>query len=205
MRRFIPAIIFSVIFTLLFPYSLMAQTPEQKGSEYQIPESSLSYLAQAQNVNQPVANTTDTAAPLSNSDRQALEPEFEPQTPVSIEIIPEPAPTKPQKQNKAEIAGAKTKVKAGAHKDREAARLSVAATSQPPESTEKPVVTAASEKRMENPLFSEALTKMQQNSAQRQAEAARLGIVLPSQGGDMAAVSPSLSKMQQTLKSIMAR
>ncbi|MBU1105499.1 MAG: hypothetical protein KKB51_02430, partial [Candidatus Riflebacteria bacterium] len=74
-----------------------------------------------------------------------------------------------------------------------------------PEAANKPVVAASSQSQFETPLFSEALSKMQQNHAQRQAEAARLGIVLPSQGGDMAAVSPSLSKIQQTLKNIMAR
>jgi hypothetical protein len=63
----------------------------------------------------------------------------------------------------------------------------------------------ADEKQYETPLFSEALSKMQQTRAHRQAEAERLGIVLPSQGGDIAAVSPSLSKIQQTLKNIMTR
>ncbi len=53
--------------------------------------------------------------------------------------------------------------------------------------------------------FSAALAKMQQNRDKRAAEAAKLGVVLPSQGGDIATVSPSLSKMQQAIRAIMTR
>lgn len=53
--------------------------------------------------------------------------------------------------------------------------------------------------------FSGALAKMQQNRDKRAAEAAKLGVVLPSQGGDIATVSPSLSKMQQAIRAIMSR
>ncbi|KAF1083398.1 MAG: hypothetical protein GQF41_0176 [Candidatus Rifleibacterium amylolyticum] len=76
---------------------------------------------------------------------------------------------------------------------------------EPETASSKEEALKSDERQSDSPLFSEALSKMQQNRAHRQAEAERLGIVLPSQGGDIAAVSPSLSKMQQTLKSIMAR
>ncbi|MBU1105104.1 MAG: MSCRAMM family adhesin SdrC, partial [Candidatus Riflebacteria bacterium] len=112
-RRFIPAIIFSVIFTLLFPYSLMAQSSEQKvaenkSAEYKIPENSMSYLAQAQTVNQPTKDTAQTAATLSNSDRLELEPEFAQQTqaPANIQIVPEPATTTPRQHHKIIVASA---------------------------------------------------------------------------------------------------
>lgn len=137
---------------LLFPYSVLADE-----GEYQVPESSISYVAQANNTSQPF---------MAASERQELEPEFtsESVTTGQIQVIPEP-----------ETSGNK-------------------------EETLK-----SDGQKYDTPLFSEALSKMQQNRAHRQAEAQRLGIVLPSQGGDIAAVSPSLSKIQQTLKSIMAR
>jgi hypothetical protein len=55
------------------------------------------------------------------------------------------------------------------------------------------------------PLFSKALAKMTKRRAERQAEAEKLGVVLPSQGGDLSDVSPSLNKINKTLKNIMSR
>jgi len=83
--------------------------------------------------------------------------------------------------------------------------LSVQIVPEPQEDKTEPAALKADVQSHDNPLFSEALSKMQQSRAHRQAEAERLGIVLPSQGGDIAAVSPSLSKIQQTLKQIMTR
>ena len=53
--------------------------------------------------------------------------------------------------------------------------------------------------------FAGVLARMQQNKAKRTAEAQKLGVVLPSQGGDIATVSPSLSKMNQAIRDIMNR
>ena len=53
--------------------------------------------------------------------------------------------------------------------------------------------------------FAGVLARMQQNKAKRTAEAQKLGVVLPSQGGDIATVSPSLSRMNQAIKDIMNR
>jgi hypothetical protein len=53
--------------------------------------------------------------------------------------------------------------------------------------------------------FAKTLTRMQSRGASRAAEAEKLGIVLPSQGGDMQAVSPSLSKLNQAIKNIISR
>jgi len=53
--------------------------------------------------------------------------------------------------------------------------------------------------------FAGVLARMQQNKAKRTAEAQKLGVVLPSQGGDIATVSPSLSKMNQAIRDIMSR
>ena len=55
------------------------------------------------------------------------------------------------------------------------------------------------------PLFSRALAKMAKRRTERQEEAEKLGIILPSQNGDIATVSPSLSKIQKTLRSMMSR
>lgn len=53
--------------------------------------------------------------------------------------------------------------------------------------------------------FSSAMAKMQQNKSKRIADAEKLGVVLPSQGGDIATVSPTLSRMQMAIKAIMTR
>ncbi len=146
---------------LLFPYSVIAAN-----TEYQLPENSISYMAQANTTSQPfMAASEPTTTTLSNSDRRELEPAFS-SNPTSshIQIIPDPATDK-----------------------------------------NEPAALQTSKQQHDSPLFTEALSKMQQNRAHRQAEAERLGIVLPSQGGDIAAVSPSLSKMQQAIKNIMAR
>lgn len=208
MRRFIPSIIFSIVFTLLFPFSLMAQN-----TEYKVPEHSMSYLimAQGNTSNQPSSEIPAPDTTLSASDRQVLEPEFKPHTTeaATIEVVPEPAsnaivkPAEPTKK-----ADTKT-VKTAPTKKSDAKVAENSSVPTPviavPATTEEPALSSASEIQNDTTLFSAALSKMQQSKAQREAEAAKLGIVLPSQGGDMAAVSPSLSKIQQTLKDIMAR
>ena len=205
MRRFIPSIIFSIVFTLLFPFSLMAQN-----TEYKVPEQSMSYLTMAQGntSNQPSSEISAPDTTLSASDREVLEPEFKPHTTeaATIEVVPEPASSAIVKPAKA--ADTKT-VKTAPTKKSDAKVAENSSVPTPviavPATTEEPALSSASEVQNDTTLFSAALSKMQQNKAQREAEAVRLGIVLPSQGGDMAAVSPSLSKIQQTLKDIMAR
>lgn len=68
--------------------------------------------------------------------------------------------------------------------------------------TEPEKLTAATD---EYVPFAGVLARMQQNKAKRTAEAQKLGLVLPSQGGDIATVSPSLSKMNQAIRDIMSR
>lgn len=53
--------------------------------------------------------------------------------------------------------------------------------------------------------FSETLRRMQQRSAQRRAEAAQLGITLPSQSGNIAAVSSSLNQLNLAINTIIHR
>jgi hypothetical protein len=53
--------------------------------------------------------------------------------------------------------------------------------------------------------FAKTLARMQRRSAQRKAEAEKLGIVLPSQGGDMGAVSPSLNRLNKAINDIMSQ
>jgi predicted RNA-binding protein len=66
----------------------------------------------------------------------------------------------------------------------------------------KIVISRSSDKK---PLFTKALAKMAKRRAARRAEAEKLGVILPSQNGDIATVSPSLSKIQKTLRSMMSR
>jgi len=193
-RNFKSVIIFSILFTMLFPYSLLAQAPE-----YKIPENSISYLAQANNTQQPFMAATEADTALTNADREELEPQFTvtDEEQVIIEIIPEPAPAKIEVSQK---QPAVNKI----NKNEVRSKIPSPAVETAPIET-APAAIQEAEPQQETPLFTRALEKMQQNRAHRQAEAERLGIVLPSQGGDMAAVSPSLSKIQQTIKNIMAR
>lgn len=167
-------------------------------NEYEIPENSLSYFAQANTTPQPFMSASEEEATLSANERQELEPEFseEKQVVADLEIVSKPAPRK-------------SPIALQLAKRREAAQQENLVIEQTVEEETKPLseefLDMSQDEQLETPLFSEALSKMQQNKAHRQAEAQRLGIILPSQGGDMAAVSPSLSKMQQTLKQIMAR
>ncbi|PKL45525.1 MAG: hypothetical protein CVV41_00580 [Candidatus Riflebacteria bacterium HGW-Riflebacteria-1] len=201
MRHFIPSIIFSVIFTLLFPYSIAAQQ-----TEYKVPEHSMSYLvmAQADAASQTSTQAVKQDTNLTASDRKDLEPEFESQTVESarIQIVPEPAEPGVKIQPKASPAK-KAAVRVAASP--KSAIIAKPAIKESPVTSDERTLDADSTTRYDTPCFSDALSRMQQNKAHREAEAARLGIVLPSQGGDMAAVSPSLSKIQQTLKTIMTR
>lgn len=53
--------------------------------------------------------------------------------------------------------------------------------------------------------FSKALSKMQSTKSARQAEAQRLGITLPSESGNIADVSPCLSRLHTALQNIINR
>lgn len=200
MRHFKSVIIFSILFTMLFPYSLLAQT-----QEYKIPENSVSYLAQANTTQQPFMTATEENTALTSADRKEFEPQFmaADEEQVIIEIIPEaepaPAPARIEVKQKQPAVNKTAKSEV---------RVKITASTiepAPVKPATQPVTIQETEPQHEIQLFTRALNKMQQNRAHRQAEAERLGIVLPSQGGDMAAVSPSLSKIQQTLKNIMAR
>lgn len=255
-RKFKAAVVFSVIFTLLFPFTLMAET------QYKVPKNSLSYFLQNPSQSAYLETVTDSETgavipPLTPVETQmAAAP-----APVAVEIAPAPAATEPvisetveefkapvpeqmsikvveqQMFTEAPPVPATEESAPVAMEPVETAAAPAAvepAVNVQPEpvavveniieekKSETPVYTArvnvtpvatananipliSTNASSEEPVFSGVLARMQQNKAKRVAEAEKLGVVLPSQGGDIAAVSPSLSKIQQTLKTIMAR
>lgn len=262
-RKFKAAVVFSVIFTLLFPFSLIAQTETQ----YKVPKNSLSYFLQNPSqsayletvtdeqtgaVMPPLTpiSTTNLETPAAANIQLAAAPQTAPQAPAVQEPVNQepaqasefkefvaPAPEnmavkavdsnlfteappveepakpttetsvqKPATQIKSQvIVTEKPAMSASAENTQEyTANVNMTPLETSSDSTTAPVMLAATGSD-ETPVFSGVLAKMQQNKARRVAEAEKLGLVLPSQGGDIAAVSPSLSKIQQTIKTIMAR
>lgn len=250
-KRFRAAVVISVIFNLLFPFSLLAE------AQYRVPKNSLSYFLQNPTQSAYLETVTDeetgavlpplTAVETTEPARPAnlvvtsannVEPYVEP-----VAVEPEPAPAVemaavPQTDEVEDIeeiheyvapVPQQIKIKSvdtqlfteapAIEEPVKKVEVAVAPTRAPPapkaqykarvhmpqvstSSSNSSLLTSTSS---EEPAFSRVLARMQQNKAKRVAEAEKLGIVLPSQGGDMAAVSPSLSKIQQTLRTIMAR
>lgn len=207
-KNFQASVVLMVIFTLLFPFSLLAET------QYKAPKNSLSYFSE---------NDSETARLEAIADKETDAPAVA--DPVSIEpapqaTLPEKADEAPlKKQLSTEVLPDETAaisdpepivkaepVKAKPVKPQQKPRMSKPQTSAAlvASSDTAPVIDAAPSA-VSEPVFSSLLVRMQQNKAKRIAEAEKLGIVLPSQGGDIAMVSPSLSKIQQTLQSIIAR
>lgn len=255
------AVVFSVIFTLLFPFSLLAQSETQ----YKVPKNSLSYFLQnpsqsayletvtdeqtgavmppltpitTTNLDTPAAaNTQLAAAPQAAQTAPATqEPvkqgEFKdfvapapeniavkavdsnlfteaPPVATAIETQTEVSVDKPAAAVKNQPAAAVTREPAVtatvANTQEYTANVNMTQLATSSDSAPAAPVMLAASTSDEAPVFSGVLAKMQQNKAKRVADAEKLGLVLPSQGGDIAAVSPSLSKIQQTLKTIMAR
>ncbi|GAB4268057.1 MAG: hypothetical protein Kow0029_03090 [Candidatus Rifleibacteriota bacterium] len=211
-----------VIFCLLFPYNLMAATSETK---YKVPKNSISYFVQnpTQEVSivappEPVTeskpviheevgqtSTQEKVQPLTKPAQAAdHEEKFEMNWKNEISKTPEITPRKAIEKKQRAKAKAETKVNT----------VSPAPiVTQKIEKTTAPTVISAkvpqtkvtSEVSSDEAPFSRVLARMQQRSAERKAEAAKLGIVLPSQGGDINAVSPALSKINKTIKNIINR
>ncbi len=250
-KRFRAAVVISVIFNLLFPFSLLAE------AQYRVPKNSLSYFLQNPTQSAYLETVTDeeTGAvlpPLTAVERtEAIEPARPANLVVTsaqnVEPYIEPAAVEPETTPAVQMAAApqadeieeihefvapvpqQIKIKSvdtqlfteapAIEEPVRKVEVAVAPTRAPPAPKAQykarvhmtQVSTSTSHSHMltstssEEPAFSRVLARMQQNKAKRVAEAEKLGVVLPSQGGDMAAVSPSLSKIQQTLRTIMAR
>lgn len=218
LRKIKNIVIVCLLFCLMFPYSLFATE-----AKYKVPKSSISYFVEnpTQEVNivaPPEPSTTtppttevrsvkpksiamakapnaDTAI-KSNADEHfelSWNDETKKKVAVSEKKIEKPAIPEPAKKSRpAPIVTQKNVKKTTTVKVTQA-------------KTMEPEVFVASRSESPRPAFSAVLARMQKRSAQRKAEAEKLGIVLPSQGGDMSAASPALSKINSAVKNILDR
>ncbi|MFZ5953446.1 MAG: hypothetical protein ACOYXC_22275 [Candidatus Rifleibacteriota bacterium] len=188
-----------VMFSLLFPYGIFAAETEKS---YKVPKNSISYFVEENSGNQvnivapPAAQNIEkpSAEPISESASPAPEP-------LEEEAVPA-ATAMPEKVT-----------------DIEAKKPEKALDKMPEKAKKAPIVVQKIQKteeavKADEPTlnrsfspdpFKDVLARMQRRSEQRKAEAEKLGIVLPSQGGDMSAVSPSLSKLNGAIKEIVNR
>lgn len=253
-RNLRKSIILALLFSVIFPWTLMAEVAQQA------PKNSLSYFLE---------NEETSKADSQSQNPQALQiiktPEkisTEPQPMPGFEVAPpEPAPeekidrtaavesirtrlasgaaqsqpqenrkpsgketVKPLKidENKPEAALQKAVEPVAPVSGSEGAKTTTPATTETPETliTEQAASAVPEAKQIQTPAtepemlaaatdeyvpFAGVLARMQQNKAKRTAEAQKLGVVLPSQGGDIATVSPSLGKMHQAIRDIINR
>ena len=199
-------LVIAIMFMLLIPCLLTAETE----GKYKVPQNSLSYFLQA-----PAADASKTEVPESTA-KEVVQAQTVAETqtnkePAAIvelgnftEAPPVQLPETAIIESEAPVAEGTTEIPTISSPLPETETPANAA----PISIDAPQplsVEASIEQKDVAPLFSMALAKMQQTKAHRQAEAERLGIVLPSQGGDIASVSPALSKIQQTIRTIINR
>jgi hypothetical protein len=217
-------VILYVLFCLMFPYSLFSAE-----TNYKVPKNSISYFS-----NNPTQKEVSVVAPpVPVKNQEALPPAPSEAVANLTEADNEEALTQPYEnenkivednakehfdlswQNeepvKKEIKSAKTVKTSIANKPKSMQPVpevtAIAATSTGMKQV-TPVAQASRKMLSSNndsPVFSEVLARMQKRSAERKAEAEKLGIILPSQGGDMSAVSPSLSKIKDTINNIVDR
>lgn len=231
-RNLRKSIILVLLFSVIFPWTLMAEAVQQA------PKNSLSYFLE----NEETAKIADAQSQESQKPQIIKTPEKisdEPQVAPEFEVAPpEPAPEE-RVDRFAAIEAIRSKLASGGAQNQatnenknqttpEATQVkiekpeAVKVPAKTPETitTEKPAPPAPEPEKIAIPTtqsetikeiadeyvpFAGVLAKMQQNKAKRVAEAQKLGVVLPSQGGDIATVSPSLSKMHQAIKDIMNR
>lgn len=241
-RQLKSSLLFTLMFCMLFPWSLMAET------SYKAPKNSLSYfLENARETAEPASEEAASEPQMSDFDNDATTPvvsapridrqaaieslrakiraneaqeaakisnEAEIPTPepqisetelASLEIqepvnpVPETEKTAP---SASKIIIAKTPAK-----DTSSTVVNTPVEVKKAEVTTKlpaPQKEKITQTRADAP-FAGVLARMQQNRAHRAAQAEKLGVILPSQGGDIATVSPSLSKIQQTIRTIVNR
>ncbi len=251
-------VVFALIFTLLFPYSLLAQA----SPTYKVPKNSLSYFLQNPSQKEYLETTTTDAGavippltpivnqvepekiPVANYEVAAAVDEKTPEIYQSQDSInsneetehfefswKSDVPTAPKNES-TEIVVADSRVqelplqtKMGKDiviEEEMVIENPLSKSAQRNLKIEKPeplqvrnsnqvtfqaskISTQKTYHKTDNKLFSVALAKMEKRKGQREIEAQKLGIVLPSQSGDVSSVSPSLAKIQKTLKDITAR
>ncbi len=243
-------IILSLLFCLVFPWSLLAETPSA-------PQNSLTYFLESESagaadqapevvkapeptpeaskiaiIEKPTVVAPSEAVIEKPFDRKAaidamrarlaqVEEVSVKEAAAPITEIPDAKPVAMLPNTQAPVQVEKDGVSAPAEKDKPAEAVAVvtpvvtepAVIEQPVKPAEIAVTEApaapeslqASSSGQKDVPFAGVLARMQQNSSTRAAEAEKLGVVLPSQGGDIASVSPSLSRMQQAIRTIMTR
>ncbi|MDD3146657.1 MAG: hypothetical protein PHD82_05100 [Candidatus Riflebacteria bacterium] len=242
-RQLKSSLLFTLMFCMLFPWSLMAET------SYKAPKNSLSYfLENARETAEPASEEAASEPQMSDFDNDATTPvvpapridrqaaieslrakiranEVQEAAKISNEAeipAPEPQiaetelvslqvqePVNPPKEIKTPAAPAASKIIIA----KTPAKDSSSTVGNTPVEVKKAEVTTKlpapqkekiTQTRADAP-FAGVLARMQQNRAHRAAQAEKLGVILPSQGGDIATVSPSLSKIQQTIRTIVNR
>jgi len=211
------SLIFTLLICILFPWSLAAEISQKA------PANSLSYFLdneknQTTEVSEPVAMdipplgfeaaeparqaapTIDRTAAIEEMRARLVVANTETKTVDSTANAVDTVKLAPEKDAGKAIKPTDKPVKIKKQKKASQAAAATIVVQTNPAPEEKIAVSAP-----EKTNFSDTLARMLQNKANRIAEAEKLGVVLPSQGGDIATVSPSLSKMQQTLRSIMSR
>lgn len=228
-RNLKKSVIFTLLFCFLFPWSLAAEISQKA------PANSLSYFLETEGVSggtsdvdstahnippldfentsskqiEPSANKTDRTAAIEAMRARLAAKSNEPVTAVEnviseskSEIVANPTSKKAKASEKIKKQTSKVqKVK----KQKKADVVAVTVSAVEVVAQAEPEMQTTSMAPVEKARFAGTLERMLQSRAQRIVEAEKLGVVLPSQGGDIATVSPSLSKMQQTIRSIISR
>ncbi len=187
-----------VVFTLLFPYGVLGAEAEKS---YKVPKNSISYFVEENSGNQVsiVAPPADQniKVPASEPIPEKISPKIE----SSEAVIP--AATKAPKMITDVEAQKPVKPLDKTPQQTKKAPIVIQKV-QDSEENRKADESSLNRYSAQDP-FKDVLARMQRRSEQRKAEAEKLGIVLPSQGGDMSAVSPSLSKLNGAIKEIVNR
>ncbi|MEW6709030.1 MAG: hypothetical protein AB1403_04340 [Candidatus Riflebacteria bacterium] len=187
-----------VVLTIIFPYGLFAAETQKS---YRVPKNSISYFVEENSGNQ-----VNIVAPpaAQNVEVSASEPIPE-QISLKVESLKETAPAAMEIPEKIISVEAKKPVKA-LEKMPEKAKKAPIVVQKAQDARENVTADKPSLNRsFTSDPFKDVLARMQRRSEKRKVEAEKLGIVLPSQGGDMSAVSPSLNKLNGAIKEIVNR
>ena len=191
------------MFCLMFPYSLIAET----GKTYKAPRNSLSYFVEDQ-----AKSGVAVIAPPEEPAAQAAEPVVEPEEVEETVSVPAVIETNNIEEKQTEKSlDAPVKAKPAATPAKKIVLAKAVSKPQPKAIAAQPAATtpvvsikrASSTYADSRTVFSEILERMQKRSDERKAEAEKLGIVLPSQGGDISAVSPALAKINAKVKNLV--
>jgi hypothetical protein len=221
-RKFKTFIILYTVLCIFFPYTLLAE----QQTTYKVPKNSISYFSENPTsesirvVAPPETIRTEPEIKQAKSDiKDAVVKADMPvkKHPLIKKVSPEPQPainrevslnrvdtedeTFEMTWEKPEESGKRVKAPVRVQAPEEKQKAPAIIKENQPE----PIKIKKAGDKETTPAFAKLLARMQRRSAERKAEAQRLGIVLPSQGGDMNAVSPSLNKLNKEVRSLINR